>query len=211
MDVQQVSQDNVSYPNALFQLLDADAPEQLYVLGDPDLLSGNSLGIFCSIKAPGGVILHIHDVAQQLKQAPITVIGGFHSPVEREVLRVLLQGQARIVVSPARSIEKMRIRAEYRTALDAGRLAVASPFAPGHHRATEESAVYRNRFVGAMAAAVLVAFAQPGGKTEMLCREMLAWGKPVYTLDHSANQHLVMLGASTVENSADGLKSLVGH
>ena len=38
--------------------------------------------------------------------------------------------------------------------------------------------------------------AAPGGKTERLCRDALAGGKRVFTLESSDNAHLVALGAA---------------
>ena len=62
-------------------------------------------------------------------------------------------------------------------------------------RMTADTALTRNRFVAALADTVLIAHAQPGSKTEQLAREVLGWGKQVYTLDHPANEHLLALGA----------------
>ncbi len=63
----------------------------------------------------------------------------------------------------------------------------------------EETSVERNRFVTALADAVLVAYAEPGGMMEHLCREVVAWDKPFYTLADDANAHLVALGAKPVQ------------
>ena len=35
----------------------------------------------------------------------------------------------------------------------------------------------------------------PGGKIEVLCRDIVTWEMPLYVLDHSANQHLIEVGA----------------
>jgi len=39
----------------------------------------------------------------------VTVISGFHTPVEKECLRILLRGSQPVIICPARSIEGMRI------------------------------------------------------------------------------------------------------
>jgi len=77
-----------------------------------------------------------------------------------------------------------------------GRLLLMSPFGEKVRRMTADTALTRNRFVAALADIVLIAHAQPGSKTEQLAREVLGWGKPVYTLDHPANEHLLALGAT---------------
>ena len=77
-------------------------------------------------------------------------------------------------------------------------MALVSPFGPGVRRATAATAEVRNRFVLARAEAVLALHATPGGRTEALVRAAIAAGKPVATLGHPANAHLVALGAVPV-------------
>ena len=79
-----------------------------------------------------------------------------------------------------------------------------SPFGDSVRRITADTALIRNRFVAALADAVLVAHAEPGSKTEELAREVLGRGMPVYTLDNAANENLLALGATTL---ADGFSS----
>jgi len=88
----------------------------------------------------------------------------------------------------------MRLKAEYREPLAAGRLLLASPFGASARRVTASTALRCNRFVAALVDAVLVVLAQPGSKTEGLTREALGWDKRVYTLEHPANEGLEGLG-----------------
>jgi predicted Rossmann fold nucleotide-binding protein DprA/Smf involved in DNA uptake len=64
------------------------------------------------------------------------------------------------------------------------------------HRATVHTAQRRNRLVTALAARILVAHAPTGGKTEAFCREVLAWGKPLYTF--AGNENLVEMGTQVI-------------
>jgi predicted Rossmann fold nucleotide-binding protein DprA/Smf involved in DNA uptake len=63
------------------------------------------------------------------------------------------------------------------------------------HRATAQSALRRNYFVAALANQIFVAHAEPKGKTEQFCRDILNWKKPVFTLPGGANSHLLAMGA----------------
>ncbi|HEX2923515.1 MAG TPA: hypothetical protein VHS28_05755 [Chloroflexota bacterium] len=58
--------------------------------------------------------------------------------------------------------------------------------------------MYRNRFVAALADDLFVAYAEPGGKTESLCQEMLGRGKRLYTLEDPFNGNLLAMGARPV-------------
>ena len=50
--------------------------------------------LFCSQSCPGEVILKAQDWANARRPVSAPVVGGFHTPVERDVLRILLRGQA---------------------------------------------------------------------------------------------------------------------
>jgi len=141
------------------------------VRGDHAALRGRKLALFSSVKCPGDIILKTFDLAQHLRDQGVTVIGGFHSPMEQECLRILLRGKQPVIWCPARSIDGMVIRRDLRPPLDDGRLLILSPFEEKHRRQTAELAAIRNRFVAAVADAIFIAYASPGGKIEELARE----------------------------------------
>lgn len=190
--------DSPLYPQQVRLYLRSRAPATITALGNLEILSAQRLALFCSVKCPGKLILETYDLVQQLKQEGVAVVGGFHSPMERECLEILLRGTAPVVVCPARSIVKMRVRPELREPLENGRLLFLSPFDDKQRRATQENAMARNRFVSALADAVFIAYAAPGGKTEQFCREVLAWGKRLYVFDSPENAHLITIGVTPV-------------
>jgi predicted Rossmann fold nucleotide-binding protein DprA/Smf involved in DNA uptake len=93
----------------------------------------------------------------------------------------------------------MRVPAEYKQPLDQSRLLLLSPFDEKIDRVTLETASFRNRFVAAIADAIFVAHAEPAGKTEQFCSEVLGWKKTLYTLKGDANMNLVKLGAKAID------------
>lgn len=186
------------YPSKLTEYLGEHAPAKITLRGNQDLWLDHRkqwLGFFCSEKAPASIILQTHDLAQQWCKTEKMVISGFHSPVEQECLTVLLRGSQPLIICPAREILKMRLPREYKDAMRSGRLLLMSPFEEKKRRKTAETAMIRNRFVAAIADDVLIAHAQPDGKTEQLARELIARGKQIYTLNNSANGNLLALGA----------------
>jgi predicted Rossmann fold nucleotide-binding protein DprA/Smf involved in DNA uptake len=168
---------------------------ELFILGTPDLLSQSWLALFCSSICPGSLILQAYDLALAMQKAGASLAGGFHSPVEQDTLKIALRGEQRILVSPARGLEGMRVPIVCRKPLENGRLLFASIFPAKFKRPTAETAHERNRFVAALAEKVLVIHAEPGGKLAALCQEILAWGKPLYTLESEHNRALIDLGA----------------
>lgn len=195
MDVIRLRRGDVAYPAALSRYLGEDAPPSIAALGNLEALKHNKPALFCSVKCPGSLILQTHDLAQELVQAGVTVIGGFHSPVEKECLRILLRGNQPVINCPARSLTKLRIPKEWKKPFDERRLLFLSPFPDNRRRSDIQMSLYRNRFVAALADRIVVAYAGPSSKTERFCRELLAWGKLIFTFDHSSNENLISLGA----------------
>ncbi len=100
---QRIARDAEDYPSPLRTRLGANAPEVLVVLGDRRLLRSRRTALFCSARTPGDAILRAHDVARRMRDEGVTVISGFHSPIEKECLRILLRGKQPVIVCPART------------------------------------------------------------------------------------------------------------
>ncbi len=188
---------DLRYPVALTTHLSDRAPELVSVLGNLEILQRKTLALFCSVRCPGNLIVQTYDLAHKLRREGVTVIGGFHSPMERQCLAILLRSPHPVVVCPARSLPK-RVPCEFRQPLEDGRLLLLSPFAEDVNRADEQTARQRNYFVAALAGEIFAAYAAPNSDTECLCREIIDWGKPLYTFAGEANENLLVLGAKPI-------------
>jgi len=198
-DLVDIGCNDSGYLFALKKYLNEIAPQSITALGNPDILGNRSIALFCSAKCPGDLILKTYDLAQILRQAGMTVIGGFHSPMEKECLTILLRGTQPVIICPARNINGMRIRKEHKKPLNDGRLLFLSPFDENQRRISVKTSHYRNLFVAALSSVVFVAHAGPGSKTEAFCREILSWKKPIYTFDNDYNKNLIEMGAQPVK------------
>ena len=159
---------------------------------------GPSLAFFCSQSCPGDVILKAQDWANARGAEDAPVISGFHTPVERDVLRILLRGGAPVIHVLARSLDGARLSAALRTAEKEGRALIVSPFETTLRQTTARTAEQRNRHILTRANTVLIAHASPGGKTESLAAEAIAMGLPVFTLPSPANANLVGMRAEVI-------------
>jgi hypothetical protein len=198
---------SASFPAALKNQENGAAVSRLWAMGPVDLLKKPLLGLFCSAQCPGEVILRIYDLARALRDAGAPVISGFHSPMEKECLDLLLRGSQPVVICPARSIERLSLPTAWRQAVEDGRLLILSPFAGRHRRPTVQLAEQRNDFIAALAGCVVVTYAAPGSKTEQFCQTLLNRHKPVFLLDSAVNESLLELGAWAL--SIDGIVGLI--
>ena len=169
-----ISRDYPRFPARLRERLGADAPPELTALGNLDLLALPKTALFCSARCPGAVILTTYDQAAKWRDTGRCVISGFHSPVEKECLRILLRGSQPIIICPARSLPQ-RVPADWKKPLAAGRLLILSAFTTTAKRITTELAARRNEFVAAMAEDIYIAHATVGGHLEKLIPRLRAW------------------------------------
>ena len=175
-------------------------------LGDLNLLNNRLLGLLCSTRCPGEIILRSYDLACAIRDAGITVIGGFHSPMEQECFEILARGSQPVVVCPARGLQAMRIPGAWRTPLKENRLLVISPFPERERRPTAELARRRNTFVADLADELLVLHASPGGKIEELCMRILDRGRRVHLLEGAQHEALFKRGVR-----AESINEVVGQ
>jgi predicted Rossmann fold nucleotide-binding protein DprA/Smf involved in DNA uptake len=144
-------------------------------------------------------VLKAYDFARLVSGSGHTVISGFHSPIEKDCLPILLRGKDPIIVVQGRRLSRTRLPVAWQKAIEAGCLLLVSPFTDKQKRVTSQLAEQRNRFVAGLADEVLIAYAHPGGKTEKLAAELLKSRKRIYTFDSPANRKLVEWGAIPIE------------
>jgi predicted Rossmann fold nucleotide-binding protein DprA/Smf involved in DNA uptake len=196
VDVQRIEQGDGAYPMALLDRLGDASPCCLYTMGDAAILRNRLLGLICSIRCPGGIVIQTYDAVCALRDAGVVVIGGFHSPMERECLDILLlRGTQLAIICPARGLAGLRIGGSARKAISEGRLLVLSPFEKSVRRTTALQAMQRNDLVAALADIVWVPHATPGGKTWATIRRVLARGQTVFSFTDDENFELIHSGA----------------
>ncbi len=202
--VEKIETDSIECPYALKKLeIQKDYP-CFWHIGNLDILDRNLLGFFCSVRCPGDIILKTYDLARSFRDTGVTVISGFHSPIEKDFLEILLRGSQPIVICPARSIENMRIPLAWREPIDKGGLLVLSPFMKKHKRVTASLSEQRNRIVALLARDAFLPYAAPGSRSENLCKEIIKIGKQIFTFRDDANQSLITMGAKLIK--VEGLK-----
>lgn len=93
------------------------------------------------------------------------VVGGFHSPLERSVLELLLEAGSPAIVVLARAIKPAQLPSHWHEALKKGHLVIVSA-ADTSPQITEQHAIERNDLVARLATTIVIAHASPGGGLE---------------------------------------------
>ena len=139
-------------------------------VGNAALLDEPLTAFFASRTCPGSAIRAAIDWAVAEARSGRTIIGGFHSPLERSVLEVLLAAHGRVVIALARDVGKARLPNAWRQAALRGEIAVVSvtvSVTPNVKRLTGTLARLRDDWISKLAASTVIAHAQPGGQLEV--------------------------------------------
>lgn len=115
-------------------------------LGNKELLKEYKVGFLCSRKIPSDIILKTYDWAIAKRDAGICIVSGFHSKIEKDVLHYLLNGTQPIIIVLARAMYKHQ-NEELLAEIEKGRILIISPFNQEVKRASEKTALQRNKFI----------------------------------------------------------------
>lgn len=165
------------YPQRLRERQGADAPDALTTHGQTDLLYLPKTALFCSCRCPGSAILRAYDQAAHWRDNGRCVISGFHSPVEKECLRILLRGTSPVIICPARGLPK-RMPPEWQRPLAENRMLILSIFPAAETRVTTALAIRRNEVVAALADEVWFAHISETGRISELAGKAQSMGIP---------------------------------
>ena len=144
--------------------------QSVAAIGNADLLNRSKTGLLCSRKCPADKILEAYDQFKTWAADPeITVVSGFHSPVEKECLRQLLNGAASIILCPAREIEHLKVSKDWKSALAEDRMLILSLFKG--KRADTRTIDRRNRLVADLADELYIPYAALGGRLLVISEE----------------------------------------
>lgn len=193
--IARIEQGANNYPTILRERLGDEAPSCLYAMGEAAILRRRLLGLVCSVQCPGSIVIKTLDAIRMLRDAGVTMVGGFHSPMEKECLDILLRGNQPVILCPAKGLVGLRIGQMPRQAVKEGHLLIVSRFAANIRRTTAVRAMQRNDLVAALADALWVPHAAPGGKTWETVRVSLERQQPVFTFAGDENAELLEAGS----------------
>ena len=116
--------------------------------GNTSLLKREKIGFLASRRVPPEAVMRCLDWATRMRDEGVCVMSGFQSPLEKEVLNILLKGTSPLILVLARRMwDERHIPALFRKPLAEGRLLVVSPVSQSIRRVDARSAAQRNRYI----------------------------------------------------------------
>lgn len=108
------------------------------MLGNKALLNCEKIGFLVSRRVPPEAVMRCLDWATRMRDEGVCVMSGFQSPLEKEVLNILLKGTSPLILVLARRMwDERHIPALFRKPLADGRLLVVSPVSQSIRRPTQ--------------------------------------------------------------------------
>ena len=127
-------------------------------IGNIDLLQKRKIGFLASRQIATLSVLPTLDWAAEISQREeVAVVSGFHSRMEREVLKILLRGKCGIIVILARGMYR-QVPKCYEEALRQNRLLILSYEKDNLTRISERTAHKRNEWVVSLSDEINPAF-----------------------------------------------------
>jgi predicted Rossmann fold nucleotide-binding protein DprA/Smf involved in DNA uptake len=141
----------------------------MHTLGNTEILKVHKTAFLCSRQIPAAAVLKCYDWAMEMREKKQCVISGFHSPLEKDVLAILLKGNQPLIVVLAKSLPQ-KPKPEFQKALNENRLLLISPFYKKVIRASEKTAMLRNRLMIELADDIVIGWKKEGGNIDNLIK-----------------------------------------
>jgi predicted Rossmann fold nucleotide-binding protein DprA/Smf involved in DNA uptake len=184
-------------------------PPSLWCRGDLTILNHTLLGIISARQIDSDLTLQSSHLLKQLAfMKDVSFVGGWHSPLEEEALRVLLAQEASIVFCVAKSLDRFIPSIEVGSRVSQGQALLLTHCSPKAKRITRDASMRRNQLVVELATALLILSAPEGSASLNLAKSALRQGKTVHTLEHRLNKDLLLAGAvpATQETIGEALR-----
>ena len=121
--------------------------------------------------------------------------------MEKRLFEILLEGSCRIVLCPARSLDRLRIFTSWKRAIDSGRLVVASSLPSSIRSNSAGSSSQRNQLVAELASQIIITYASEDSRTELFALGLLQSGMEVHCLNTGCKR-LLASGAKVIDTDS---------
>jgi predicted Rossmann fold nucleotide-binding protein DprA/Smf involved in DNA uptake len=184
-------------------------PPRLWCRGDLTILNHTLLGIISARQVDSDLASECSQLLKQLVfLKDVSFVGGWHSPLEEEALRVLIAQEASIVFCVSKSLDRFVPSIELESRVSQGQALLLTHCSPKAKRITRDASIRCNQLVVELAKALLVLSAPEGSASLNLARSALRQGKTVHTLEHRLNKDLLIAGAvpATLDSIREALR-----
>jgi predicted Rossmann fold nucleotide-binding protein DprA/Smf involved in DNA uptake len=185
-------------------------PRKLWGIGNAAILGAPLLGIISARQVNSDLASISSQLLEQLACLnEAAFIGGWHSPLEKEALQILLAKTVPIVLCIPKALNRFVPTVDVDNRVSQGQALLLTHCSPRVKRISRDASIRRNQLVISLATALLVLSAPPGSVSFELAKSALRRGKPVLTPEHLVNKELFK--CEGLSATIDNVRAALGY
>jgi len=170
----------------------SDKKKDVFFTGNLDIIKKYPvIGVLASGKAPGPVVWESYQFFYALRDAGVTIAGGWHSPLEKGILDALIEGKANIGFFAAKGLKARGFQQKFKLLDKTSRGLMISPFSDSVTKINgTEGPRLRNELLAAVSDVLLIPYIKAGGKLFQMLKAESAFLNKTFVLNHVENDKL---------------------
>ena len=138
----------------------SDKKKDVFFTGNLDIIKKYPvIGVLASGKAPGPVVWESYQFFYALRDAKVTITGGWHSPLEKGILDALIEGKVNVAFFAAKGLKARGFQQKFKLLDRTSRGLMISPFPDnGTKINSTEGPRLRNELLAAISDVLLIPF-----------------------------------------------------
>ena len=212
MEYRVITPDDSKYPQQLIKRLGDRRPDNIYYSGPLELLDHFTIGVICSDKSGGIVLIETNQVLFTVREYEMNYIGSWHSAIETEIFRLsLFRKNTTTTLFSAKGLQAETFdsylldrfypplhefpeRDEYFRRAKTGEMLILSVSNPEETRQLRKNIMERNWTACMLADIVFIPYGPKGSKTYTMAKRISKENIPIFTIDHEESKDLHELG-----------------
>ena len=173
-------------------LLILNQRQSVFYTGSLDIIKKYPvIGVLASGKAPGTVVWDSYHFFYALRDAGVTIAGGWHSPLEKGILDALIEGKVNVAFFAAKGLKGRGFQQKFKLLDKASRGLMISPFPDSVTKIDGTvGARLRNQLLASISDVLLIPYIKPGGKLFHMLNAESAFLNKAFVLNHSENDKI---------------------
>ncbi len=173
-------------------LLGSGKKKGVFYVGNLDIIKKYPvIGVLASGKAPGPVVWESYQFFYALRDAGVTIAGGWHSPLEKGILDALIEGKANIGFFAAKGLKARGFQQKFKLVDRTSRGLMISPFPDSVTKINgTEGPRLRNELLAAISDVLLIPYIKPKGKVFHMLKSESAFLNKTFILNHPENDKI---------------------
>ena len=173
-------------------LLILNQRQSVFYTGSLDIIKKYPvIGVLASGKAPGTVVWESYQLFYALRDAGVTIAGGWHSPLEKGILDALIEGKVNVAFFAAKGLKGRGFQQKFKLFDRTSRGLMISPFPDSVTKIDgTEGPRLRNQLLAAISDVLLIPYIKPKGKLFHMLNAESAFLNKAFVLNHSENDKI---------------------